>query len=125
MLPDPFTVPAAAPTPALVMRVFAPVTQGQNTGYLRRTDDGIYQCLITHDMRPNKTEKHYVKVSETKDVTNPYTGGIAQQTSFAAISFSFAPLGWTAAQKAALAKAVIDTILDPEVTIASVIAGQS
>lgn len=122
-LPDPFTIAASAPTPALVMRVFSPTKD--NDGYIRRTDDGIYQCLITHDMRPNKTERHYLKISETKDVTNPYTAGVAQQTAFCAISMSFPPVGWTAAQKAALAKAVIDTILDSEVTIAAIIAGQS
>jgi len=48
MLPDPFTVPATAPWPALVMRNKGPSSAKLNG--IRRVDDtGAFESVITHD----------------------------------------------------------------------------
>lgn len=114
MLPDPFTITAAAPTPELVLAV----VKSDGYGSERRNADGTYTLVINHSGDNKKGESHYIQLKQTKDATNPYTGGTSKQTSYASITLNVAPFGWDAAAKVALCKAVIDTLLDSEVTIA-------
>lgn len=120
MLPDPFTIAAAAPTPELVFSV----VKSDGYGSERRTPTGEYALVMTHE-NSKSNERHYLKLTQVKDATNPYSGGVSKQTANVSISASIPPFGWSAAEKAALVKAAIDTLLDSEVTIAKWIQFQS
>jgi len=122
-LPDPFTIAASAPTPALVMAVVKPTPK--LNGLIRVDATGAYEITITHDRDKKTGERHVVKVAETKDATNPYTGGLSRQTAFVSVVLQFPSFGWDATQKAALYKALTDTIADTEVTIAKILQDQS
>lgn len=123
-LPDPFTIAARAPTPALVFAT-VPRQLPKANGVVRVDATGVYECTITHDRDKKTGERHVVRVTETKDATNPYTGGLSRQTAFAAITFSFPSFGWDATQKTALVNAVIDVVQDAEVTIAKLLQDQA
>lgn len=112
MLPDPVTVAASSPNPELVFGVIR--TDGY--GSERRTVDGVYNLIIKHEAKSNGVENHYVKLSQTKDATDPYTGLTSKKTSYVAVSMNFAQTGWSITDKAALYKAIVDFIADPEVT---------
>lgn len=120
MLPDPVSIAASAPTPAEVFRVI----KSDGYGTERLSDDGIYTIVTTHD-RTKNGERHYLKVTETKDAVNPYTGGTSKQIASVSVSLSFPAFGWTAAQKAAVYKLMTDYVGDAEVTIANIINFQS
>lgn len=120
MLADPVTIAAHSPTPAVVARVI----KSDGYGSERLSDDGVYGIVTTHD-RNKGGERHYLKVSETKDATNPYTGTTSKQVASCSISVSVPSFGWTAAQKAALVTLLIDYLQDSEVTIPSFLNFQS
>lgn len=123
MLPDPFTIPASAPTPELVMSVVSPAPKLNGT--IRIDASGLYKLTVTHEgiVTPSKNGvRHVVRLEEAKDVTDPNTGLTRRASAFVAVTFQF-PVGWTNAQKAALYKAVVDTIADPEVTVAKILQG--
>lgn len=122
-LPDPFTIAARTPTPALVMAVTKPTPK--LNGMIRVDATGAYEVTITHDRDKKTGERHVVRIQETKDATNPYTGGLSRQSAFAAITFAFPSFGWDATQKTALVNALIDVIQDTEVTIAKLLQDQS
>lgn len=121
-LPDPFTIAASAPTPALVMAVVKPTPK--LNGLVRVDATGAYEVTITHD-RDKNVERHVVKVQETKDATNPYTGNLARQSAFVSVVLQFPSFGWDATQKAALYTALTNIIADSEVTIAKILQDQS
>lgn len=121
-LPDPITIAARAPTPALVFRVVRPTPKLD--GLYRVSDDGAYNCTITHAVPLNGTERHYLRIGNRKAVTSP-SGVVSTQESYVSINAAFFSYGWTAAEKAALIYAAIDTILDAEVTIPSFVNQQS
>jgi hypothetical protein len=66
-----------------------------------------------------------MKISQTLDATSPYTGDVSKQTASVSISASFPAFGWDASTKAALVKALTDTLADADVTVANFIAFQS
>lgn len=123
MLPDPFTIPATAPWPSLVMRNKGPSSAKLNG--IRRVDDtGSFECVITHDMNNKTGERHVLRLTETKDVVLP-SGSTVKQSAFIAITFQAPPSGWTEAQKVAFwagLKALVD---DPEVTFPMILRGES
>lgn len=120
MLPDPVTVVASSPNPELVL----PVVRSDGYGSERRTADGQYKVVINHTT--SKTgERHFVRIDQTKDATDPYTSALVKRTSFCYVVMDFANFGWSAADKAALYKALVDFIADSEVTPAKIIQFQS
>jgi len=122
-LPDPITVAASAPTPALS---FSRVGPGQGPYGSERWDVANgYQLAFNHSTNQSSGERHYMKVSQTLDATSPYTGQISKQTANVSISASFPAFGWNAAAKAALVKALLDTLADSDVTIAKFVAFES
>jgi hypothetical protein len=117
-LPDPITVAANAPTPALSFAV----VQKDGVGATRYDAVNARSLVFTHSSPLDsgaKVERHYMKVSETKDATSPYTGGTSKQTASVSLSVSIPAFGWTATQKVALVQALLDTLADSDVTIAN------
>lgn len=120
-LVDPITVPASAPTPALTFSV----KKRDGYGSERADVTNNYKLTFSHSSPSNNGERHYMKVDQTVDAVNPYTGGTSKQTASVSISASFPAFGWTAAQKAALVKALTDTLADVDVTAAKWLEGES
>lgn len=121
--PDPFTVAATAPWPALVMRVVPPALPKGN-GLNRMDATGQFLMTITHDRDKRTGERHVFRITETKDVTSP-SGAISKQSAFIAVTFQAPPIGWDAAQKAAFWPGLKAAIDDAEVTWALFLQDQS
>jgi len=122
MLADPISIAANAPTPALVFKV----VKSDGYGSERRDVGGVYSLVITHEDGKGKTaNRHYVKISETKDATNPYTGGVSKQTATVSMSISRPAFGWTTANIVDLAEALIDTVNDAEFTLTNFVTFQA
>lgn len=120
-LADPISVAAASPTPALTFSV----VKRDGYGSERWDVTNGYQLTFSHSTNPGNGERHYMKVSQTLNATSPYTGLVSKQTASVSISASFPPFGWDAAAKAALVKALTDTLADSEVTNARFVAFES
>lgn len=121
MLIDPITVAADAPTPALTFPVLAFAGQGT----LRRDVVNNYDLVFNHTSNPKTGERHYMQIKQTVTAVDPITGGNSLQTASVSLTSAFPIFGWTAAQKDALVKAIIDTINDADVTITKFNQGQS
>jgi len=120
-LPDPIAIVAAAPTPALTFSV----VKRDGIGSERWDVANGYQLAFNHSTNPGNGERHYMKISQTLNATSPYTGLVSKQTAVVSISASFPAFGWDAAAKAALVKALTDTLADSDVTIAKFVAFES
>lgn len=120
-LADPITVAASAPTPALTFSV----VKRDGYGAERWDVTNGYTLSFSHSTNPGSGERHYMKITQTLDATSPYTGDVSKQTAVCSISASFPPFGWTAASKAALLKALTDTLADSDVTNAKFLAFES
>lgn len=121
MLADPVTIAANSPTPALVLAVIS------SNGYGSErvdTNGGGYSLLINHT-RGKQVNKHYMQLTLTKDVTDPYTGLIKKQSASCSLTITRPIIGFTDADIVALAKALTDVRDDSEVTIAKLIQFQS
>ncbi|DAD51498.1 TPA_asm: coat protein [ssRNA phage Zoerhiza.1_25] len=121
MLPDPVTIAAASPTPSLV---FATV---RSDGYgSERVDTGGngYTVIINHT-KGKTGNRHYVKMTQTKNATDPYSGLTKSVSSSCSISIARSPFGFTDADIIALAKALTDFRDDSEVTTAKLLTFQS
>jgi hypothetical protein len=121
MLADPITVAAASPTPALSFAV----VRSDGYGSDRWDTANGYQLAFNHSTNSSSGERHYMKVSQTLNATSPYTGQVSKQTATVSISCSFPAFGWDAAAKAALLKALTDTLATAAVTPAKFLAFQS
>lgn len=119
-LPDPVTIAARAPTPALV---FATVKM-EGMGSERRDAAGAFTAVISHTKNKGG-DRHYLKITEVKDASNPYTGGISKQSASVSLSVSVPPFGWTEAQAIALITVLTDFLADSEVTPARFLQFQS
>lgn len=120
-LADPITVAASSPTPALT---FSTVKR-DGYGSERWDVANGYQLTFNHSTNPGNGERHYMKLSQTLNATSPYTGQVSKQTAVVSISASFPSFGWDAAAKAALVKALLDTLADSDVTTARFVAFES
>jgi len=115
-LNDPITVSANSPTPALTFSV----VQRDGVGANRLDNANRYGLVFTHSNPLDsgaKQERHYMKVSQDKDATSPYTGGTSKQTASVSLSVTIPAFGWSQAEKVALVQALIDTLADSDVTI--------
>jgi hypothetical protein len=120
-LTSPIGVAAASPTPALTLsRVKA---DGIGAEYWDVPNG--YQLVFNHSTSPQTGERHYMKMSQTLNATSPYTGLVSKQTATVSISASFPAFGWDASTKAALVKALMDTLADSDVTVARFVAFES
>jgi hypothetical protein len=109
MFSNPIAVSASSPTPALNFKII----QQDGVGSVRFDAVNNFNLVFTHSNpldNGSKAERHYLKVSQTKDATSPYTGLTSKQSASISLSMSIPPYGWTAAEKVALIK-LLDDIL--------------
>jgi hypothetical protein len=112
MLADPFTIAAAAPIPALTFSVV------RSDGYgTERVDTGGagFGTVINHSQGKNG-DRHYVKVTWTKDATNPYTGLVSKQSASVSLAISRPSFGFSDTEMVDLVEVMRDVIFDTEVT---------
>lgn len=121
MFIDPITVAADSPTPALTLAV----VRSDAYGAERWDVPNGYVLTFSHANSPKTGERHYMKLAQTLSATDPLTGGTSKQTAFVSLSVSIPAFGWTASTKAALVKALTDTLNDSDVTIAGFLNFQS
>lgn len=121
MLADPVTVAAAAPIPALTLAVV------KSDGYgTERVDTGGSGFSTTIIHTPGKNgNRHYVKLTWTKDATDPYSGLVRKQSASASLSISRPTFGFTDADCIDLVEALRDFVFDSEVTPSRLIQLQS
>jgi hypothetical protein len=122
MLPDPVTIAAAAPTPALVFTIV------KQDGYgSERIDTGAngYTVIINHSRPKGGGDKHYVQMTQTVNATDPYSGLTKKQVASVSLTISRPSFGFTDAMMIALAKALTDFRDDSEVTTAKLLQFQS
>lgn len=122
MLPDPVTVAAAAPTPALVFAVV------KSDGYgSERVDTGGngYSVIINHSRPKGGGDRHYVQMTKTVNATDPYSGLTRKKVASVSITIARPDFGFTDADMVALAKALTDFRDDSEVTTAKLLQFQS
>jgi hypothetical protein len=121
MIVDPFTVAANAPTPSLVFAM----TRSDGYGS-ERVDTGGNGYALTIQHTPGKnSNRHYVKITQTKDATNPYSGLVQSQAATVSVSVSSPSFGFTPANLVDLWEALVDSINDPEVTMTRLLQNQS
>lgn len=122
MLPDPVTVAAASPTPALTF------TLVKQDGYgSERIDSGGngYTVIINHSRPKGGGDRHYVQMTQTVNATDPYSGLVKKQIASVSLTISRPSFGFTDAAMIALAKALTDFRDDSEVTTAKLLQFQS
>jgi hypothetical protein len=112
MLVDPVTVAAAAPIPQLTLAVVR--SDGYGTERVD-TGGGGFSTIITHTPGKNGN-RHYVKLTWTKDATNPYSGLVQKQAASVSLSISRPSFGFSDADCVDLVEALRDFIFDTEVT---------
>jgi predicted aspartyl protease len=121
MLADPVTVVANAPTPQLVLAI----TRSDGYGS-ERVDTGANGYAVMTSHTPGKNgDRHYVKISRTKDATNPYTGLTQKQSASVSVSVALPTFGFTTAEMVDLWEALVDYVNDTEVTMTRLLQNQS
>lgn len=115
MLADPVTITASSPTPQLDLSVVSWAPGGM--GSVRKDVPDGYTLNISHTTDPKKGDRHYMQIQLNFVGVDPVTGGSANLVASASISASFPPFGMTDTTRAAVVKAVMDTMLDSEVTV--------
>ncbi len=122
MLPDPVTIAAAAPTPALVFTIV------KSDGYgSERVDTGGngYAIVTNHQRTKGGGDRHYVQMTQTVNAVDPYSGLTKKQVASVSLTISRPSFGFSDAAMVALAKALTDYRDDSEVTTAKLIQFQS
>jgi hypothetical protein len=120
-LPDPVTVAANAPTPALV---FAKTRMDGYGSEAVDTGGNGYATLINH--QPSKNgNRHYLKLVQTKNATDPYSGLVKAQSASVSMSISRPSFGFTDTECIDLVEAFRDWLFDTEVTPAKILQLQS
>lgn len=112
MLPDPVTVAANAPTPALS---FAKIRQDGYGSEAVDSGGSGYSSLINHTPGKNGN-RHYAKISLVKNATNPYTGLTTAQTATVSMSISRPAYGFSDTEMVDLVEAFRDWLFDSDVT---------
>jgi len=122
MLPDPITVAAASPTPALNFYIRSSDGMGSVRGH-----DGTdkYVLTINHAQNSRAGDRHYMQIALTVDAVSPYTGLTSQQTAKVSLSISVPPFGFSQTAMIALVKALTDTLADTDVTTTKLLNFQS
>lgn len=120
MLVDPFTIAASAPTPALVFAII----QSDGLGTERQDAGGVYNLTINH-AKGKAADRHYMRISQTVDAVNPYTGTTSKQVATVSLAIQVPKFGFDATAMVALVKALTDTLADSEVTTARILQFQS
>lgn len=119
-LPDPITIAARAPMPSIVysrMRM-----DGYGAEYVDTGGNGV-TLVISHNPSKNGN-RHYVRVVQTKNATNPYSGLTQSVVASASLALVRPAFGFTDAEMTAVGNLLFDTVLDSEVTFAKLLQNQ-
>lgn len=120
-LPDPITIAARAPMPSIV---YAKTRfDGYGSEYVDTGANGII-LVVTHNPSKNGN-RHYVRVTQTKNATNPYNGLTQSVIASASMALVRPSFGFTDAEMTAVGNLLFDTVLDTEVTFARLLQNQS
>lgn len=121
MLADPIVVAANAPNPACSFSA----TKLDGYGSSRVDTNGAgYDLTISHTPGKSAT-RHYVKLTQTKDAVNPYTGMTQRTICSVSLSLTAPSFGFTSADQANLWKLLKDVIDDDQVGMARLVQNQS
>lgn len=121
MLPDPVSIAAAAPTPALV---FAKTrVDGYGSEAVDSGGNG-YASFIQHTPSAGGN-RHYVRITRSVDAINPYSSATSKQSASVSLSVSRPAFGFTDADMVALITLLRDFVFDSEVTPAKLLQLQS
>ncbi len=104
-LTDPLAISAASPTPALN---FAVVDSSKPYTVHRSAPEGEYTMMIQHTPGKNGSQRHYVKITQTKDVV--LDDRTTKQSSTVSMSLSASPLGFDAADLTAMYELLDDVV---------------
>lgn len=115
MLPDPVTVAAAAPTPALSLAVISSDGLGSERV---DTGGGGYSTVINHvkAKKAGNPDKHYVQILKRVTAVDPYSTLTKDVVASASLTINRPAFGFTDADMVALTKALFDFVYDTEVT---------
>jgi len=105
MLTDPIAVAANAPTPALSFVMI----QQDGLGSQRRDPTGVYALVINHSTSKSG-DRHYVKLTQTVNATNPYNALVTPQSASVSVSIAKPAFGFDDAALLALWQAILDAI---------------
>jgi hypothetical protein len=122
MLPDPVTIAAAAPTPALVLAII----RSDQYGSERVDTGGNGYTVITNHTRPKGGgDRHYVQIVKTVNAVDPYSGLTKKKTASCSLTINRPDFGFDDAAMIALCKALTDYRDDSEVTTAKLLQFQT
>lgn len=123
MLADPVTVAANAPTPALVFQKTR--IDGYGSEAIDSGGNG-FSTMINHTPGKGSTgNRHYLKLIQVKNATDPYSGLTKAQTASVSMSISRPSFGFTDIEMIDLVEAFRDWLFDTEVTPAKILQLQS
>lgn len=119
-LPDPITIAARSPMPSIVY------TRTRMDGYgCEYVDSGGNGVVLVTSHNPSKNgNRHYVRVVQTKNATNPYSGLTQSVVASASLALVRPAFGFTDAEMTAVGNLLFDTVLDSEVTFAKLLQNQ-
>lgn len=121
---NPVAVSADSPTPALSLQKtqFGPGLSGSYLDFPNK-----YSLFVQHTAPVGATaEKHYVQLSQQVLATDPVTGVAKYVTGSASFTLSFPSIGFTQAQKLALAKALYTDLMGgSDITVANMLLFES
>jgi hypothetical protein len=121
MLPDPVTVTAASPTPALTLALV------KNDGYGSERKDATngYTVITNHSYQKGGGDKHYLQMQKVVTATDPISGQTKKQTASVSMTIVRPAFGFDDTAMVALAKALTDYRDDTEVTTLKLLQFQS
>lgn len=120
-LPDPVTIAARAPMPSIVWAKTR--FDGYGSEYVDSGGNGI-TLVINHNPSKN-SNRHYLRVTQAKNATNPYTSLTQAVQASASLALVRPGFGFTDTEMTSLAMLLLDTAQDSEVTFAKLLQNQS
>ena len=123
-LPDPITTAAFGTIPSITWGVVS----REGAGSTRADFTNGYFAKISHSdpvAGSGKSARHYLQISQPKDVLDPATGLTRRLTATASISVSIPPNGWTTAEAGAFVDLLSVLIGDSEFTAVNFVKFQS
>lgn len=121
MLPDPVTVTAASPTPALTLSV----VKSDGYGTVRLDGPNGYSVVTNHSYLKGGGDKHYLQMTKSVIAADPLTGLNGKQTASVSITIVRPKFGFDDTAMVALTTALRDYLYDSEVTPAKILQFQS
>lgn len=121
MLADPIAVAARSPTPAINFAVAKLEGRGSE-----RVDTNLGGYALTINHQPSKSSnRHYVRVSLSKDAVDPYTSRTQRVSASVSVAIATSTFGFTSTDLSALWALLKDTVDHANVGVPRLLADQS